>query len=175
VAREIRQFGDPVLKTAAAEVADIDGKLVRLADEMLEAMYAAPGLGLAAPQVGVQKQLFVYDVGEGPATLVNPTIREARGEWVYDEGCLSIPNVYVEIARPKEVLLTGWDLDGNEVSIEADELLARLFQHELDHLQGVLMFDRMSSDQRREAMAEWRRLQEEPPAPAAPRRRLRLL
>jgi peptide deformylase len=175
VAREIRQFGDPVLKTAAAEVAEIDGKLVRLADEMLEAMYDAPGLGLAAPQVGVQKQLFVYDVGEGPATLVNPSIRESRGEWVYDEGCLSIPHLYVEIARPKEVLLTGWDLDGNEVSIEADELLARLFQHELDHLNGVLMFDRMTSDQRRQAMAEWRRLQEEPPAQAAPKRRLRLL
>jgi peptide deformylase len=175
VPREIRQFGDPVLKTAAAEVADIDGKLVRLADEMLEAMYAAPGLGLAAPQVGVQKQLFVYDVGDGPATLVNPTIKESRGEWVYDEGCLSIPNLYVEIVRPKEVLLTGWNLDGNEVSVEADELLARLFQHELDHLQGVLMFDRMSGDQRRQALAEWRRLQEEPPAPAAPKRRLRLL
>jgi peptide deformylase len=175
VTREIRLFGDPVLKTTAAQIGDIDGKLVRLADEMLEAMYDAPGLGLAAPQVGVQKQLFVYDVGDGPATIVNPTISESRGEWVYDEGCLSIPNLYVEIARPKEVLLTGWDLDGNEVSIEADELLARLFQHELDHLQGVLMFDRMTADQRRQAMAEWRRLQDEPAATEAPKRRLRLL
>jgi peptide deformylase len=175
VTREIRLFGDPVLKTVAAEVDDIDGKLVRLADEMLEAMYDAPGLGLAAPQVGVRKQLFVYDIGEGPATVVNPTIREARGEWVYDEGCLSIPNLYVEIARPKEVLLGGWDLDGNEVSIEADELLARLFQHELDHLQGVLMFDRMTPEQRRQAMTEWRRIQEEPEAAAPPKRRLRLL
>ena len=94
---------------------------------------------------------------------------------MYDEGCLSIPHLYVEMVRPKEVLLSGWDLDGNEVEIEADELLARLFQHELDHLQGVLMFDRMTPEQRREALREYRRLQEEPPAatPAA-KRRLRL-
>jgi peptide deformylase len=168
-------FGDPVLKTAASEVADIDGKLVRLVDEMFEAMYAAPGLGLAAPQIGVQKQLFVYDTGDGPHTLVNPTIEESRGEWVYDEGCLSIPHLYVEMVRPKEVLLKGWDLDGIEVEIEADELQARLFQHELDHLQGVLMFDRMTPEQRRDAMREYRRLQEEPSAAeAAPKRRLRL-
>jgi peptide deformylase len=176
VAREIRVYGDPVLKTKAAEVGDIDGKLVTLADDMLEAMYAAPGLGLAAPQVGVQKQLFVYDVGEGPHTLVNPSIKESRGEWVYDEGCLSIPGLYVEMVRPKEVLLTGWDLDGNEVEVEADELLARLFQHELDHLNGVLMFERMTPEQRREAMREWRRLQDgaEPVERPAPKRRLRL-
>ena len=168
-------YGDPVLKQKAATVTDIDAKLVRLADEMLSAMYAAPGLGLAAPQVGVQKQLFVYDLGDdtGARTLVNPTIAESRGEWVYDEGCLSIPGLYVQILRPKEVLLTGIDLDGNDVQIEADELLARLFQHELDHLEGVLMFDRMTPEQRREAMAEWRRMQDEP-HPDAPPRRLRL-
>lgn len=176
MAREIRVYGDPVLKQKAAEITDIDGKLVRLADEMLAAMYAAPGLGLAAPQVGVQKQLFVYDLQDetGSHTLVNPTIVESRGEWVYDEGCLSIPGLYVEIARPKEVLLSGVDLDGNEVQIEADELMARLFQHELDHLNGVLMFDRMSPDQRREAMAEWRRMQDAPAGEAPPPRRLRL-
>jgi peptide deformylase len=169
--REIRVYGDPVLKQRAAEITDIDGKIARLADEMLTAMYAAPGLGLAAPQVGVQKQLFVYDLQDetGSHTLVNPTIAESRGEWVYDEGCLSIPGLYVEIARPKEVLLSGVDLDGNEVQIEADELLARLFQHELDHLNGVLMFDRMTPEQRREAMAEWRHMQEAPPGEVQPR------
>jgi peptide deformylase len=172
MARDIRVYGDPVLKQKAAEITDIDGKVVRLADEMLTAMYAAPGLGLAAPQVGVQKQLFVYDLGDdtGPHTLVNPAVVESRGEWVYDEGCLSIPGLYVEIARPKEVHLRGVDLDGNDVQIEADELLARLFQHELDHLQGVLMFDRMTPDQRREAMAEWRRMQDEPAGEVRPRR-----
>jgi peptide deformylase len=174
-AHEIRVFGDPVLKTKAAPITNIDGSLVRLAGEMVEIMYAAPGLGLAAPQVGIQKQMFVYDLddGEGPKTLVNPTIVESRGEWLYDEGCLSIPGLYVEIIRPKEVHLTGVDLDGNEVSIEADELKARLFQHELDHLHGVLMFERMTAEQRKAAMAEWRQLQSDPP-PAKGSKRLRL-
>jgi peptide deformylase len=172
---DIRVFGDPVLKAKAAEVSDIDGALVQLADEMLEIMYEAPGLGLAAPQIGISKQLFVWDLddGEGARAIVNPTIVESAGEWTYDEGCLSIPGLYVEILRPKEVLIKGWDLDGNELTIEADELLGRLFQHELDHLQGVLMFERMTPEQRREAMAEWRKLQEEPPK-SRPKRRLRL-
>ncbi len=163
MAHEIRIFGDPVLKTPAAEIADIDGKVVRLVDEMFDIMYDAPGLGLAAPQIGVQKQLFVYDVGDGPFTLVNPRITESSGEWVYEEGCLSIPGLYVEMMRPKDVLVEARDLDGNEVQIEATELLARLFQHELDHLNGVLMFERMLPDQRRDALAEWRRMQEAPP------------
>ena len=176
MAHEIRIFGDPVLKTKAVEVTDIDGKLVALADEMLHVMYEAPGLGLAAPQIGIQKQLFVYDVGDGPQTLVNPAIGESSGEWLYDEGCLSIPGLYVEIARPKQVLMIGRDLDGNEVEIEADELLARLFQHELDLLNGTLMFERMTPEQRKEAMAEWRRLQDDPqPAPKAKSERRRIL
>jgi peptide deformylase len=156
---EIRIFGDPVLKTPAPDVADIDGTLVRLAGEMVEVMRAAPGTGLAATQIGVQKRVFVYDVGDGAHTIVNPQIVEARGEWVFDEGCLSIPGLYVEIARPKEVLLKGYDLDGNEVQIEGDELLGRVFQHELDHLDGVLMFERMTAEQRKLAMGEWRRMQ----------------
>jgi peptide deformylase len=172
---DIRVFGDPVLKAKAAEVTDIDGALVRLADEMLDVMYEAPGLGLAAPQIGISKQLFVWDIDDegGPQAIVNPTISESDGEWVYDEGCLSIPGLYVEILRPKVVQVHGWDLDGNEVSFEADELLGRLFQHELDHLNGVLMFERMTPEQRREAMAEWRKIQEEPPT-SRPKRRLRL-
>ena len=90
---------------------------------------------------------------------------------MFEEGCLSIPGLYVEIVRPKEVLLHGWDLDGNEVEFEADELWARLIQHELDHLHGVLMFDRMTPDQRKEALIEYRRLQDEPvKAPRRPRR-----
>ncbi len=176
-AHEIRVFGDPVLKSQSVEITDINGALVRLVDEMLDVMYEAPGLGLAAPQIGVQKQLFVYDLGDeaGPKVLVNPRIVESSGEWLYDEGCLSIPGLSVEILRPKEVHLVGVDLDGNEVSIEADELEARLFQHELDHLHGVLMFERMTPEQRREALREWRRLAEEPAVEATPaRRRLRL-
>ena len=144
----IRVFGDPVLTERAAEVDDINGALVRLADDMLTTMYEAPGLGLAAPQVGVQKRLFVYDAGDGPAVLVNPVISESSGEWAYEEGCLSVPGLSWEIIRPKEIHLTGYDLDGNEVSFEADELLARLFQHELDHLDGVLLLEHLDDDQR---------------------------
>ena len=132
-------FGDPVLKTTAAEVADIDAKLVRLADEMLEAMYAAPGprpRRTAGRRAEAARSCTTS--ATGPRTIVNPTIKESRGEWVYDEGCLSIPHLYVEMVRPKEVLMAGWDLDGNEVEVEADELTARLFQHELDHLAGHL-------------------------------------
>ena len=173
MSREIRTYGDPVLKTVAAEVADVDDKLVRLAHEMFEVMYDAPGIGLAAPQIGVQKRFFVYDDDGTRGTLINPTIKESGGECVFDEGCLSIPGLYVELVRPEQILVHGWDLDGNEVEFEADELLARVMQHELDHLDGVLMFDRMTPDQRKEAMAEYRRLQEQPVAPPR-RRRLKL-
>ncbi len=149
---EIRLIGDPVLRQRAEEIGDVDGRLVRLAEDMVTTMYDAPGIGLAAPQVGVQKRLFVYDVGEGPQAVVNPEIREARGEWAYDEGCLSIPGLAFELIRPKEVHLVGYDLEGNEVSIEADEVLARCFQHELDHLDGVLFIERLEEDDRKAAM-----------------------
>jgi len=160
VGYDIRTYGDPVLAAVADEVENIDGKLVRLSQAMLQAMYKAPGLGLAAPQIGVQKKIFVYDIDDEPITLINPRIVESSGEWVYDEGCLSIPGLSVEIVRPREVLVRGVDLDGNEVEIEADDLLARLFQHEVDHLQGVLMFERMTPEQRKEALAAWRRREE---------------
>ncbi len=149
---EIRLIGDPVLRQRATDVADIDGKLARLAEDMLATMYDAPGLGLAAPQVGVEKRVFVYDIGEGPQVVINPEVRESRGEWVYEEGCLSIPGLAFELLRPKEVHLVGYDLDGNELSVEADELLARCFLHELDHLDGVLFIERLDDDDRKAAM-----------------------
>jgi peptide deformylase len=149
---EIRVIGDPVLRQRATDVTDIDGKLARVADDMLTTMYEAPGLGLAGPQVGVQKRIFVYDVGEGPQVVINPEVRESSGEWAYDEGCLSIPGLSFELIRPKEVHLVGYDLHGNELSIEADELLARCFQHELDHLDGVLFIERLHDDERKAAM-----------------------
>ncbi len=136
----------------ADEITEVDGKLVRLVDDMLETMYAEPGIGLAAPQIGVQRRLFVYDVGEGPEAIVNPVISESRGEWVYEEGCLSVPGLFWEIVRPKEIHLTGYDLDGNEVSIEADELLSRLFQHELDHLEGIMLIDHLDAETRKVAL-----------------------
>ena len=172
----IRVFGDPVLKQRAAEIDDVDGALVRLAQDMITTMYEAPGLGLAAPQVGVQKRLFVYDLQDekGPKVIVNPTISEARGEWVYEEGCLSVPGLAWEIVRPKEIHLTGYDLDGNEVSIEADEVESRLFQHELDHLEGVLLLERLDDEQRKAALRILRErvLAAPEPEPARPRLRL---
>ena len=115
-------------------------------------MYAAPGIGLAAPQVGIERRLFVYDIGDGPVTVVNPRIVESRGEWEYEEGCLSVPGLHWPILRPDEVHLVGYDLDGNEIDVEADELLGRVFQHEMDHLDGILLLERLEKDQRKEAM-----------------------
>src|SRR5580693_1007636 len=148
----IRQYGDPVLKERTREVEDIDGTVASLVESMIETMYDAPGTGLAANQVGVQRRIFVYDVGDGPRTVINPQIIESDGEWTYDEGCLSVPGLSWEIVRPNAVHLVGLDLDGNEISIEATELEGRVFQHELDHLDGILLVERLNDDQRKEAM-----------------------
>lgn len=163
----IRVIGDPVLKERAHEVDDVDGRLVRLVDDMFVTMYDAPGLGLAAPQVGVQRRFFVYDHADAPGVLINPVIKESRGEWSYVEGCLSVPGLHWEIVRPKEILIAGYDLDGNEVEIEADEIEARLFQHELDHLDGVLLIEHLSDEQRKEAKRALRELALRVPAPDA--------
>jgi peptide deformylase len=157
---EIRVIGDPVLTQRASEVDDIDGRVARLVDDMFTTMYEAPGLGLAAPQVGVQKRIFVYDDQDGMSgVLINPEIRETRDEWEHQEGCLSIPGLYFDLVRPKEIMLVGHDLDGNEVQIEADEMVARIFQHELDHLDGVLMVERLDEEQRKQAKKAVRELQ----------------
>jgi peptide deformylase len=148
----IRTVGDPVLRQRASEITTIDGRLAKLAEDMVTTMYDAPGMGLAAPQVGVEKRLFVYDVGDGPHTIVNPEIVESYGEWAYEEGCLSVPGLSWEIIRPKQVHLVGVDLAGKDVSIEADEILARCFQHELDHLDGVLLLERLDADTRKQAL-----------------------
>jgi len=158
-AYDIRIIGDPVLRQKAHDVTDIDDALLRLADDMVETMYEAPGVGVAAPQVGVQKKLFVWDIGEGPNAMINPEIIESDGEWTFEEGCLSVPGLSWEIVRPKLVHVIGRDLDGNEVSYEADEFEARMFQHELDHLEGTLLVDRLDPDSRKEALATLRDLQ----------------
>jgi peptide deformylase len=170
---EIRTFGDPVLKTKAAHVTEINAKIAQLVDDMFDTLYDSDtGLALAAPQIGVQKQVIVWDIDDEPMALINPVIVESDGEFLYSEGCLSIPELYVDILRPNKVLVRGVTVEGNEVEIEADELMGRMFQHEIDHLNGVLMFDRMNPDQRKEALTEYRRLQEAP-QPGV-RRRLRL-
>jgi peptide deformylase len=149
---DIRVFGDPVLRTPTQEVQGIDDALRQLADDMLVTMYEAPGVGLAAPQVGIQKRFFVYDIGEGPHAVVNPRLSSHSGEWTYEEGCLSVPGLSWPIVRASHVHLEGLDLEGRPISIDADELLARVFQHECDHLDGVLLLERLDKRQRKQAM-----------------------
>jgi peptide deformylase len=151
-AYSVRVYGDPVLKQVARQVDHLDGSLARLVEDMVETMYDSEGAGLAAPQVGVQKRLFVYDVGEGPQAIVNPVIVETDGEWYHDEGCLSIPGLRLGLVRPDRVHLRGHDVDGNELSVEADEFLGRVFQHEVDHLDGVLMVERLDDEMRKQAL-----------------------
>ncbi|MHB8289576.1 MAG: peptide deformylase [Acidimicrobiales bacterium] len=158
----IRIFGDPVLRNATPDISEIDSSLVRLVGDMIDTMHDAPGVGLAATQVGVQKRVFVYDVGDGAKAVVNPRISEARGEWTYEEGCLSLPGLSWSITRPNEVHLEGMDLDGNEISIDAGDLLGRVFQHEVDHLDGVLLLERLDEDQRKEAMRVLREMTLDP-------------
>jgi peptide deformylase len=148
----IRQYGDPVLKQATRDVEGIDGRIAKLVEDMIVTMREAPGVGLAANQIGVQKRLFVYDVGEGPRAVINPRIVESTGEWTFEEGCLSVPGLSWDIIRPNQVHLVGLDLDGNELSIETEEYEARVFQHELDHLDGVLLIERLDPEQRRDAL-----------------------
>jgi peptide deformylase len=158
----IRTYGDPVLRQKAHPIDDIDGAIAQLADDMLAPMRQVKGLGLAAPQVGVLKRLFVYELPDdprGPQCIVNPVIAESSGEWEYEEGCLSVPELFFPIVRPKEVHITGFDLHGREVSIEADELLGRLFQHELDHLDGVLLLEHLDDSTRKKALKELRKRQ----------------
>ncbi len=148
----IRTFGDPVLRQVTSDIENIDESVLRLVEDMIETMNEAPGVGLAATQVGVQKRLFVYDIGDGPSAVLNGRITESSGEWTYEEGCLSVPGMYWPITRPNHVFLEGIDLSGNEIKLEASELLGRVFQHEIDHIDGVLLIERLDPDQHKQAM-----------------------
>jgi peptide deformylase len=142
----IRTFGDPVLRQVTSDIDNIDESVLRLVEDMIETMHEAPGVGLAATQVGVQKRLFVYDIGDGPSVVLNGRITESSGEWTYEEGCLSVPGLFWPITRPNHVLVEGLDLDGNEIQLEGTELLGRVLQHEIDHLDGVLLIERLDPD-----------------------------
>jgi len=148
----IRQFGDPVLKQRAKDVEGVDGTLARTIDAMYDTMYEAEGGGLAAPQVGIGRRFFVYKTDEGPQVAINPEIVDSSGEVEWTEGCLSIPGVGFEIVRPELVTLRAIDLDGNEILIEADDYMGRMFQHEIDHLDGILAIDRVDPDERKKAL-----------------------
>ena len=160
MAYEIRTYGDPVLKSQASAVTEINGKVARLVDDMFDTLYNSDsGIALAAPQIGVQKQIVVWDIDDQPMALINPVVVESDGEWVYSEGCLSIPELYVDILRPNKVLVRGIDIDGNEVEIEADELMGRMFQHEIDHLNGVLFIDHVSRLKRERVIKKFAKAQ----------------
>ncbi|HYZ11075.1 MAG TPA: peptide deformylase [Actinomycetota bacterium] len=154
----IRMFGDPVLRDPARPVESFDRALRRLAEDMIETMHEAPGVGLAAPQVGRSLRLIVFDIqdDQGPRVLANPVLRDEWGEQIEEEGCLSIPGLYYPVRRAMKVWAEGVGLDGNEVTIEAEELLARVLQHEVDHLRGVLFIDRLEAEHRGEALAALR-------------------
>lgn len=151
----IRTFGDPVLREPAKPVEAFDAALRLLAEDMIETMHEAPGVGLAAPQVGRSLQLVVFDIQDetGPRALANPVLRDEWGEQIGEEGCLSLPGLYYPVARAMKVWAEGFDLDGRPATIEGQELLARVLQHEVDHLQGVLFIDRLDEEHRAEAMA----------------------
>ncbi|HUQ62596.1 MAG TPA: peptide deformylase [Acidimicrobiales bacterium] len=155
---EIRTFGDPVLRQRATEITTLDASLAQLAADMIDTMYDAPGVGLAAPQVGVQRRMFVYDINDdnGPHTVINPVLMGHEGEQTSEEGCLSVPGLSWPLTRYEKVHLTGVDLDGKELSIDAEGLLARCFQHEVDHLDGMLLLERLDRRDRKGAMKELR-------------------
>ena len=152
----IRTFPDPVLALEAARVNEFDSDLRRLTDDMFETMYDAPGVGLAAPQIGISKSLFVADIGDGPFVMVNPRIEALEGKWKYEEGCLSVPGRYWNIKRADYARAVGQDLDGQSVAFEGDELMGRVLQHEIDHLNGILLLEHLSARLRRGALAELR-------------------
>jgi peptide deformylase len=149
----IRLYPDPVLREPASPVTDVDDSVRKLIADMTETMRAAPGVGLAAPQVGVQRRVLVYSLGtEEPVhALVNPEIVERSGEQVGDEGCLSIPGLSYPVTRAERITVRGLDADGQAVSIDAVEFEARVIQHEVDHLDGVLFLERLTPEDRREA------------------------
>lgn len=141
--RMIRTDDDPVLRKISKIVEKIDDRIHTLLDDMLETMYAADGVGLAAPQVGVLKRVIVIDIGEGIVELINPEIIESVGEICDTEGCLSLPGESGEVKRPEKVKVRGLNRKGIEIIYEADDLFARALCHEIDHLNGILFTDRI--------------------------------
>jgi peptide deformylase len=153
----LRFFGDQVLRRVAAPADDVTDELVELGRRMLVTMDREAGVGLAGPQVGAGVRIFTHALPDlAPPVLINPEIVESRGEWAYQEGCLSIPGLYYDIVRPKEVHVRAVDPNGRELDFDADELLARVIQHEIDHLDGVLFIDLLQGEDRRAAELELR-------------------
>jgi peptide deformylase len=144
---KVRKYGDPVLRRRAAPVREITPEIRRTVEDMIETMYDEVGIGLAAPQVGISLRLMVvgHDGGREARAIVNPVIAEQGGEVTAEEGCLSLPGIFAPVTRAEWVKLEGQDLEGEPVSIKARGLAARVFQHEMDHLDGVLFIDRLDA------------------------------
>jgi len=158
----IRTYPDEVLRNKSEVVKDINGNLVKLAEQMAETMYLSRGIGLAAPQVGESCCLIVVDIGEGLIELFNPEIVAAEGaEVAYTEGCLSLPEITLEIKRPDTIVVEGINRDGKAITVEARDLMARVLQHEIDHLQGTLIIDRISKIHRQLIRGKLKKLRQE--------------
>jgi peptide deformylase len=147
---EIITLGNDVLRQKALPIQDIDGQVKALAQEMIETMHRGRGIGLAGPQVGLLQRIFVVQVdGESPRVFINPTIIGTSPEIVqYEEGCLSIPGLYADVTRPEKVTIQAWNERGRPFTLDAEGLLARVIQHEYDHLEGVLFIDRLTEPKR---------------------------
>ena len=157
MALDIRTFGDPVLKTRGAPLDSFDESLVRLSEDMLATMRDNEGVGLAANQVGRLKRVLVAEVEDEEYVIVNPVVTDTADTTEKGpEGCLSIPGIQVEVERPTALTISGQDASGQSLRIEATDLLARVLQHEIDHLDGVLILDRTDRGSRKAAMREWR-------------------
>ena len=161
--RDIVLYPSDVLSTKAAPVDVVDDSVRQLIDDMIETMYDAPGIGLAAPQVNVLKRITVIDTSgaEEPSELnvfVNPKIVHSEGKIIWEEGCLSIPGVYEKVHRANTVVVQALDRDGNEFELEASELLAVALQHEIDHLDGIVFFDRVSALKRRMLTKKYKKI-----------------
>ena len=143
--RVVRENGDEILRKTSREVEEVTDKIRELLDDMVETMHKYNGVGLAAPQVGILKRVIVIDLydGEEPLQLVNPKIIKAKGKQEVEEGCLSFPNEYAKMVRPKEVTVEALDRDGKKVIITGKDLLAQALAHEIDHLNGILFVDNM--------------------------------
>jgi peptide deformylase len=161
---DIHVLGSPILRERAEPVVEVTDELRRLSDDMFETMYAAQGIGLAAPQVGRTERLFVCDVEDQRYTFINPELLLTEGQERAEEGCLSIPEVFGEVTRAAVVRMRGLDLEGNPFELDASGLLARCLQHELDHLNGRLFLDHLSLLRRRSAMARWDRMKSQFPS-----------
>ena len=161
---DVRVLGDPILRQETQPVADVTDEVRRLIDDMFETMYAAKGIGLAAPQVGRRERVAVIDVGEGrPFAIINPEIVLAEGAAKGEEGCLSIPEVYGDVERAARVIVRAVGRDGEPFDVDATELLARCLQHEIDHLHGKLFIDYLGAFKRRSALAKWAKEREKYP------------